>query len=177
MTGVSSKARSLLSQEGNKAKIRPAPPGQGHASFLLLPAPSICFLRAARGKNCTRAANFFPPAQEQPLASAPRHLLVCYYRHKPFPSPAGARNVLRNPSSKGPCSCLGNRHRHPGRWSHGTSTPAAWFPLVGELYVLPDARVTEPTAKNLNGALGEGETEFEQNSCPGAGNAELPKDY
>lgn len=47
----------------------------------------------------------------------------------------------------------------------------------GELYVLPDARVTEPTAKNLNGALGEGETEFEQNSCPGAGNAELPKDY
>lgn len=85
--------------------------------------------------------------------------------------------MLRNPSSKGPCSCLGNRHRHPGRWSHGTSTPAAWFPLVGELYVLPDARVTEPTAKNLNGALGEGETEFEQNSCPGAGNAELPKDY
>lgn len=35
----------------------------------------------------------------------------------------------------------------------------------------------EPTAENLNRALREGETEFEQNSCPGAGNAKLPKDY
>lgn len=115
----------------------------------LPPAPCSQHLLppGSQGQNCTRAANFLPPAQEQPLASAPRHLLVCYYRHKPSPSPAGARNVLRNPSSKGPCSCLGNRHRHPGRWSHGTSSPAAWFPLVGSCTFSPMPESQNPRPK------------------------------
>lgn len=137
VTGATSKARSLFSYQGNKAKILPAPPGQGHASFLLLPEPSICFLRALRGKNCTRAANFLPPAQEQPLGSAPRHLLVCT---SPFSllQEQGMCFVILPVRGRAPAWAIAT---DTFGWSRGTSPWLDWL-LLGQLEILPDTQRT-----------------------------------
>lgn len=121
----------------------------------LPPAPASSKQRG--GKNCKRADNSLPPAQEQPLACITRPSSGFAITHaSPFPllQEQGMCFVIF-PVRAVHSRCLGNRH--PTRLHAGTTKtfhPIWLVSSCGKLYVLRNARVTEPTAINFNKALG-----------------------
>lgn len=140
----------------------------------MLPLPPCPQLRLPLSREEVRIAK----KQSTPLL-LPRSSLwpvsivfwFCYYTGKPFPSPAGARNVLRNLSRKGYALTA---------WAIATQhvcmleplkrfTRSDWFPLVASCMFFICQSYRTHSNKLFNKALeGERETKFKKKYYPGA---------
>lgn len=142
-------AQSLLNEQANKAKVSPwLPPGHHTGQrFLLLPPPApTSSSRTTPFLLPTGAASSLHYRTSHPWFACP----------SPVPSPAGARNVLCNPSRKGralPAWAITTQHvcrLEPLK----RFTPSDWFPLAASCTSFLAPGLQNPPQSALTGLRG-----------------------